>query len=158
MVHHDKPTTLACLRKLVQAIDSHYWEPHMEVSRESGPSNTGNKAEPKSDSSKSDSKSGKGSLNSKSKNTQSGSSQGKGSSSNPKKSATPDLSLKLGKDGKLTPQERQHHMDNKLCLFCGNSGHQAKECPKSTSAMSKAKVSKTDQDKSASTSMDSKKD
>ena len=25
MVHHEKPTTLANLRKLVQAIDSHYW-------------------------------------------------------------------------------------------------------------------------------------
>ena len=26
MVHHEKLTTLANLRKLVQAIDSHYWE------------------------------------------------------------------------------------------------------------------------------------
>src|SRR5882724_3047753 len=118
-------------------------------------SNTGNKADQKSDSTKSDSKSGKGSSNLKSKNTQSGSSQGKGSSSDPKKSATPNLSSKLRKDGKLTPQEPQCHMDNKLCLFCGNSGHQAKECLKSTSATSKAKVSKTDQDKSASTGTDS---
>jgi len=158
MVHHDKPTTLAGLRKLVQAIDSRYWERRAEVSCEAGPSNTGNKADHKSDSTKSDSKSGKGSSNSKSKNTQSGSSQGKGSSSDAKKSATPDLSSKLGKDGKLTPQERQRRMDNKLCLFCGNSGHQAKECPKSTSATSKAKASKTEPDKSASTGSDSKKD
>ena len=145
MVHHDKPTTLAGLCKLVQAIDSRYWERRVEVSHEAGPSNTSNKADQKSDSTKSDSRSGKGSSNSKSKNTQSGSSQGKGSSSDPKKSATPDLSSKLGKDGKLTPQERQHRMDNKLCLFCGNSGHQAK-------------ASKTDQDKSVSTNTDSKKD
>ena len=158
MVHHDKPTTLAGPHKLVQAIDSHYWERCMEVSCEASPSNTGNKADQKSDSTKSDSKSGKGSSNSKSKNTQSGSSQGKGSSSDPKKSATPDLSLKLRKDGKLTPQEQQRHMDNKLCLFCGASGHVAKDCPKSTLASSKAQASKTEQDKSVSTSSDSKKD
>src|SRR5882724_11986786 len=67
-------------------------------------------------------------------------------------------SSKLGKDGKLTPQERQHRLDNKLCLFCGTSRHVAKDCPKSTSASSKARVSKTDQGKSASTNSDSKKD
>ena len=37
-----------------------------------------------------------------------GSLQSKGSSSEPKKS-NPDLSSKLGKDGKLTQQERQCH-------------------------------------------------
>ena len=47
---------------------------------------------------------------------------------NPK--AGPDLTRKLGKDGKLTPQECQHCMDNSLCLFCGKTGHIAKECPK----------------------------
>ena len=49
---------------------------------------------------------------------------------NPK--SGPDLTGKLGKDGKLTPQERQRCMDNSLCLFCGKTGHIAKECPKST--------------------------
>ena len=44
----------------------------------------------------------------------------------------PDLTGKLSKDGKLTPQERQPRMDNSLCLFCGKMGHIAKECPKST--------------------------
>ena len=42
----------------------------------------------------------------------------------------PDLTGKLGKDGKLTPQECQCHMDNSLCLFCRKTGHITKECPK----------------------------
>ena len=41
------------------------------------------------------------------------------------------LTGKLGKDGKLTPQEHQHHMDNSLCLCCGKTRHIAKECLKS---------------------------
>src|SRR5882724_8040848 len=44
--------------------------------------------------------------------------QGKGSTSKQKKSTTPKLSSKLGKYRKLTPQQFQHHLDNKLCLFC----------------------------------------
>ena len=41
-----------------------------------------------------------------------------------------DLTGKLGKDGKLTLQEHQRCMDNSLCLFCGKTGHTAKDCPK----------------------------
>src|SRR5882724_7734968 len=143
MVHHEKPNTLSGIRKLVQAIDARYWEQHGEVSCETRASGTsGNKTKQKSDSSKSDIKSGKGSLHSKQKNNNSGFTQGKGSTSKQKK-PTPDLS---SKDGKLTPQERQRRLDNKLCLFCGTSGHVAKDCPKSTSASSKARASKTDQE------------
>ena len=39
---------------------------------------------------------------------------------------------KLGKDGKLTPQERQQCMDGGLCLLCASSGHMIKDCPKAT--------------------------
>src|SRR5882724_8967369 len=159
MVHHKKPTTLAGLQKLVQAIDARYWERKGELSHKTRASgSSGNKSEHKSDSNKSNNKSGKGSSNSKQKNNNSGSTQGKGSSSEQKKSTTPDLSSKLGKDGMLTPQEHQHHLDNKLCLFCGTAGHVAKDCPKSSLASAKAQVSKSDQDKSASSSTDSKKD
>ena len=47
---------------------------------------------------------------------------------------------KLGKDGKLTPQERQRRLDNSLCLFCGKIGHMAKECPKSTAIAARARA------------------
>src|SRR6266481_2245197 len=33
MVHHEKPTSLLALRKLVQSIDSQYWERKAEVAR-----------------------------------------------------------------------------------------------------------------------------
>src|SRR5882724_11623930 len=79
MVHHEKPNTLSGLWKLIQAIDARYWEQHGEVSHETCASGTsGNKTEQKSDSSKSDNNSSKGSLQSKQKN-HSGSTQGKGS-------------------------------------------------------------------------------
>jgi len=119
---------------------------------------SGNKSEQKSDSNRSDNKSGKGSSNSKQNNNNSSSTQGKGSTYKQKKSTTPDLSSKLGKDRKLTPHEHQCHLDNKLCLFCGTTGHVAKDCPKSSLASAKAQVSKSDQDKSASSSTDLKKD
>ena len=99
MVHHDKPNTLSSLRKLVQAIDTQYWEQCGEVSRETCTS--GNKSQPKSDQSKLDNKSSKGSL-SKQKNN-SGSTQAK--ISEPKE-PTSDLLLKLSKDSELMPQER----------------------------------------------------
>src|SRR5882724_5523930 len=70
-----------------------------------------NKCEAKSNPTKSDSQSGIGSLQSKQKNHNSSSTQSKGSTSK-QKDPTPNLSPKLGKDGKLTPQEHQHHLNN----------------------------------------------
>ena len=40
-----------------------------------------------------------------------------------------DMTRKLGKDGKLTPQEHQHCMDNSLCLFCGKMETSPKNVP-----------------------------
>ena len=101
----------------------------------------------KSDSSKMDTKS-KGSSQSQQKNPP-GSSQSKGSSSELRK-FIPDLTSKLGKDGKLTPQECQHCMDKNLCLFCGAPGHVTKDCSKSTSVASKARAVKTTQESASS--------
>lgn len=42
----------------------------------------------------------------------------------------PDLTGKLNSAGKLTSEEREHRMKNGLCLYCGKSGHEAKECRK----------------------------
>jgi hypothetical protein len=46
--------------------------------------------------------------------------KGNPSQGQPKK---PELTENLGKDGKLTWQERQHCQDNNLCLFYGQAGH-----------------------------------
>jgi len=32
------------------------------------------------------------------------------------------------RQGKLTPEERKHRMDNNLCLYCGKPGHKAQDC------------------------------
>ena len=57
-----------------------------------------------------------------------------------------ELVNKLGKDGKLTPQEHQHCLDNSLCLFCAKPGHIAKDCPKTSSSMAKAHATTTGED------------
>ncbi|KAF8627531.1 hypothetical protein AX17_006182 [Amanita inopinata Kibby_2008] len=52
------------------------------------------------------------------------------SSSTPK--PKPNLTNKLGKDGKLNSDERKCQMDNNLCLYCGTGGHTAKDCHKAS--------------------------
>src|SRR5882724_12455317 len=109
---------------LAQAIDTHYWECKAEIAHKMGnpgPSSTKPDSNPdlKPDSHPSNTLS-------QSKNN-SGSMQNKGSTSE-QKGPTSDALPKLSKDGKLTPQECQCHMDNKLCLFCSTAGHIAKDC------------------------------
>ncbi|RDX48980.1 hypothetical protein OH76DRAFT_1483472, partial [Lentinus brumalis] len=55
----------------------------------------------------------------------------------PAKTAKP-YADKLGKDGKLTPEERQRRFAANLCLFCGGPGHTADACPKKTAAKGRA--------------------
>ena len=65
----------------------------------------------------------------------------KGSCQFQKKTPTlSDLSLKLGKDGKLTNEERHRRFENNLCMFCGQSGHVAKDCPRASSHAAKARA------------------
>jgi len=40
------------------------------------------------------------------------------------------LTNKLGKDRKLTADERKWRLKNNLCMFCGGTGHFADNCPK----------------------------
>ena len=58
-----------------------------------------------------------------------------------------DLTDKLGKDGKLTAQECQRHLDNELCLLCSKSGHMVRDFPKSM----KARAAKTSDPKTSKT-------
>ena len=48
-----------------------------------------------------------------------------------------DLLLKSGSDGKLTAIECKCRFNSMLCMFCGATGHMAKECPKPTSRASR---------------------
>ncbi|KIM57582.1 hypothetical protein SCLCIDRAFT_28685 [Scleroderma citrinum Foug A] len=132
-----KPCTLDSLRAIAQEIDARYWECKEEVACQNKTStststntNTTSKSSGKSEKSKSSS----------------GNSAQPSSSSNPapkKPGKTPELLDKLGKDGKLTSEERKCRFEQNLCMFCGGSGHKAKECPKSGSRAAKARSATT---------------
>ena len=162
MGQQGKPTTLEAMKTLAHQIDSRHWERLREKSR-SGKS----KSEDKSDDKKTDKNS---KSDDKGKNPQSGNN----SNNNPKnknKSGKPQSSTgastssgspnpladKLGKDGKLTQQERQRRFDNNLCMFCGGVGHTAANCPKSSSSASKAKARAAQAKEKESPAGDSKK-
>ena len=47
-----------------------------------------------------------------------------------KSGKTSKLLEKLRKDSKLTTDDCKCRFNQGLCMFCGRSGHKAKECPK----------------------------
>ena len=124
-----KPSTLGKMKKLAHSIDARHWERLHEKS----PSEKS--TPPKSD---------KPSTNSNSNNTPAKKTQSSNNSSNKStKPSSSDTSFKSTisdnlKDGKLTQQERQRCMDNKLCMYCSGTGHKASSCPKASSSASKA--------------------
>ena len=159
-----KPNTLHKLRCLAQSIDSQYWECCSEVAWENL---TTNKNEHSNDKGKGNEKTNTTQNVDKNKNNNSGKSNSgnsgnsgnanAGSSNTNQKKPNPDLSSKLGKDGKLTQAERHRHFEQNLCLFCGKTGHIAKECSKATSATTKAhSASAMDKSSDAKSSIESK--
>ena len=131
-----KPRNLEDLQALAQDIDARYWECKDEIARQtkSNPvtssNTTGNTSNRKATSS--------GNLSQPSASSSS-------SSGSKPAGKTPDISNKLGRDGKLMSEECQRRFDKGLCMFCGVSGHLAKECPKlgSRAAKGRAVVAET---------------
>jgi len=48
------------------------------------------------------------------------------------------------KRGKLTPEERKHHMDNNLCLYCGKPRYKAQDCRAPPNRFPKAPIQRID--------------
>jgi hypothetical protein len=146
-----KPTTFNEMQATALIFDNRYWERQREKtraksaaesasapvnkvpSRNQFPSNTNTSTSTSTSNSRPNNNNNKGNNAKPSSSTPAPSSASK-STPAPK----PDLSDKLGKDGKLTTDERQRRMDGNLCLFCGNAGHKVNECRKKAASAAKA--------------------
>ncbi|SJL04330.1 uncharacterized protein ARMOST_07696 [Armillaria ostoyae] len=127
MAHHGKPNNLHDMCFLAQELDTRYWTRRTEISCESWDNKT----------------SGSYSNNPKSKGSSSNSNS-LASGSTPKSSdSTPSGSActpkpyadKLGKDGRLTQEEKDRRKKNNLCMFCGGK-HKTDDCNKCKAAAS----------------------
>jgi hypothetical protein len=144
-----KPSTLGDLRLKAQDADDIYWMQKNETSRSSGTSAKKDKPKTSYDNSSSNSPSNTNSNNHSNNFKSNSGSKSKSNSGNNKTSDKPKVNAltdKLGRDGKLTSDERERRMKEKLCLYCGKPGHKASECNKSASA--KGRVATVDSEES----------
>jgi hypothetical protein len=137
--------TLAAMHLKAQDADDIYWIEKDEAKRESQKSGNSGKKETNSTTHHSNTSA------STSKPTQS-SHHSKPAQSGKKPDAKdkpkgPNLSDKLGKDGKPKGDEWEHHIKEGLCLYCGKPEHVAADCNKA--AMAKACTSKVEPTESA---------
>ena len=151
MGQQGKPPTLEAMNELAHSINSCHWERLREKScagrNKSDGTDKSDGKNNKSDDKNKNLTSGNNNSNNNNKNNNKNK-PGKPASTKPGKpgkltstsSNSASISDKLGKDGKLTPQERQRHFDNNLCMFCGGVGHTAKDCNKASSSAAKAKA------------------
>ena len=140
-----KPESLEELRNLAQSLDHRYWERKAEQARESSGSHksSGTSAKPASESkSATPSKSSSPAGNSSSAPT-SAPRNSSSTSKTPAKQTSKPYADKLGKDGKLTQEERQRRFANNLCLFCGGAGHVSAVCPKKSATPAKGRAAQT---------------
>ena len=126
-----KPLTLHGLRALCQEINARYWERKDEISRMTKTQSTSSPTKPSnSRGNSSNSSQEKSKTGNSSSSANSGSS--KATSNQSSSSSRLDLTNKLGKDRKLTADERKRRLDNNLCMFCRGTGHFTDNCPKKT--------------------------
>ncbi|KIN99070.1 hypothetical protein M404DRAFT_30864 [Pisolithus tinctorius Marx 270] len=131
-----KPQTLHELCHLTQEIDACYLEHKEEIQQankhQSSNNNNNNNNKSSGSSNNSQSKSSQDKPKTGSNNT--GSTQSKLASLKPGNNNNSNLSKpkssKLGKDGKLTPEECKCHIKGNLCMFCRGPGHFTDKCPK----------------------------
>jgi len=110
----------------MQEINARYWECKEEVAHQNKTSTSTSTNTPNTKSGKTD------------KGKSSGNAAQSSSLSTPTQKAnklgkTAELSDMLGKDGKLTSEERKCRFNMNLCMFCGATGHKDKDCLRSGS-------------------------
>ena len=125
-----KPKTLRAVREHAQIVDARYWERSREKGRPGNKNNTDPGRSDRSDR-RNNPRATSPTPNSAPVPSGSSTTPVPGSNNRTPASRDPSVASKLGKDGKLLPDERKRRLDNNLCLFCGSTGHQVKECPKS---------------------------
>ncbi|KIM50369.1 hypothetical protein SCLCIDRAFT_34361 [Scleroderma citrinum Foug A] len=124
----------------MQTIDARYWECKSKISCQTKNSvTTSSSSNSRGSASSSDSKGKSKEKDNKSKGSEN-KSKSSSSSSSTSKLTTSNAPSHLGKDGKLTEDECQRCIKEKLCMFCGQPSHMAKDCPKSTSKSAKTKA------------------
>jgi hypothetical protein len=107
--------SLPLMKERLLALDRRYWERQEEIKREKGKS--GN--------------SEGGSAPKKPANNQSSSSSSPRPPNKPAASSSSSSAPRSSTDssGRITQEERKRRLDNKLCLYCGEKGHEVKTCP-----------------------------
>ena len=142
-----KPQSQIDMHHLAHKVDACYWERKEEVQCASKQQATSSPSH----------KSSSGSSNNNATLSKTGQDKPKsGSPSSNNNSLLSKASLlttpvnsKLGKDGKLMPEERKRCQDNNLCMFCEGAGHFADKCSKKTKA-AKAHVAAAESSESGS--------
>jgi len=138
LLHGGKPLTLVKMHLKAQQIDHAHWMTKDELAKDSKMSTSDSK---KYDNSKQSSSSKKPTT--LASDTQSASNSGSrfhssapnsSNSSRTPPTKKPEISDKLGKDGKLKSDECKRRMEKNLCLYCGLGGHSAKDCCKVSSS------------------------
>ena len=121
------PTTLAALHLKAQDADKNYWMRKDKASHESKatPSKKDNKSSNNTNNNNNSKSADSSHLENPSKSTPSNNNKSSWKKDKPKDS------IKLGKNGRLTTEEWERHIKEGLCLYCGEKGHIAQDCPKS---------------------------
>src|SRR6266550_5087270 len=138
LLYGGKPSMLVKMHLKAQQIDHAHWMTKDELAKDSKMSTSDSK---KYDNSKQSSSSKKPTTSASDTQSASNSSScfhssapNSSNSSRTPPTKKPDISNKLGKDGKLKSNECKHRMEKNLCLYCGSGGHSAKDCCKVSSS------------------------